>query len=112
MPHLVIRGVAPDRLQEAAPQLVEQLSELCQCGTDNFTINIMHTTAVWGGPPQEPPFAFVEVGWFERGTAVRDRFARIVTDTLSGLGMADVEVVFVAYREEDYYINGVAVSAK
>ncbi|MFS0727448.1 DUF1904 family protein [Paenibacillus sp. 1P07SE] len=110
MPHLVIRGVAAELLQETAPRLVRRLAELCQCGEDNFTVHVLHTTAVWGGTPSEPPFAFVEVGWFERGSAVRDRFAGLITDCLQSLGIPEVEVVFVAYREEDYYINGVAAS--
>lgn len=111
MPHLVVRGVSSDSLQSVAPVLVGQLAELCECGTDNFTVSGLHTTIAWGGSPEDPPFAFVEVGWFERGNDIRDRFARLVTESLVPLGFAEVEVVFVAYREEAYYINGVAVGA-
>jgi len=106
MPHLLIRGVPAEQLQAAALPMVEQLAELCRCGTDNFTVNCVHTTNVFGGGPSDPPFAFVEVGWFERGQAIRNRFADIVTCAIVQLGIPDVEVVFVAYSEDSYYING------
>ena len=110
MPHLVVRGVSAEALRSAAPALVQQLAELCDCGTDNFTVSGLHTTAAWGGAPDEPSFAFVEVGWFERGNEIRNRFARLVTESLMPLGLDEVEVVFVTYREEAYYINGSAVN--
>lgn len=110
MPHLLIRGVPAERLQAASPSLVRQLAELCACGTDNFTVNCLHATSVYGGGPDEPPFAFVEVGWFERGQDIRNRFAAIVTRSLMDLDIPEVEVVFQAYREDGYYINGTVVS--
>ena len=109
MPHLLIRGVRAEQLQTAALPLIEQLAELCDCGIDNFTLNCLHTTSVIADSPDSPSFAFVEVGWFERGQSIRSRFAQIVTRTIMKLGFEEVEIVFVAYREDCYYVNGSAV---
>ncbi|MCZ8523966.1 MULTISPECIES: DUF1904 family protein [Paenibacillus] len=109
MPHLLIRGVPAERLCTVSIPLLEELAVLCGCGTDNFTLECLHTTAVAGGQIV-PSFPFVEVGWFERGPAVRDLFAQTVTRHLLSLGYPEVETAFTAYREEDYYINGVPCS--
>ncbi|MCR2805683.1 DUF1904 domain-containing protein [Paenibacillus soyae] len=106
MPHLLFRGVPAERLQSVAEPLVEQLAVICDCGTDNFTMNCVHATNVFGALPGDPAFAFVEVGWFERGRDVRDRFAAAVTRYVSQLDIPEVEIVFHAYREDSYYING------
>lgn len=110
MPHLLFRGVDAEKLQAAAHPLVKQLAEACECGTDQFTLNVLHLSNVFGNGPDDPPYAFVEIGWFERGTETRDHVARLVTDAIVELGIADVEVVFHAYSESQYYINGSAVS--
>ncbi|WP_426451144.1 DUF1904 family protein [Paenibacillus sp. S-38] len=109
MPHLLIRGVPAERLRTVSIPLLEELAALCACGTDNFTLECMHTTAVFAGKIV-PSFPFVEVGWFERGADVRDRFAQTVTRHILSLGYAEVETVFTAYREDSYYINGVPCS--
>lgn len=106
MPHLIFRGVPAEQLQSVAAPLAEKLAELCGCGTDNFTMNCLHTTNIFGDGSDTPAFAFVEVGWFERGQQVRDSFARAVTSTVQKLGIAEIEVVFQTYRENSYYING------
>jgi hypothetical protein len=106
MPHLLFRGVDANLLSTVAPSLAAELAALCECGTDNFTINALHTTAVFGEPEAAASFAFIEVGWFERGREIRNAFAGIVTQYMLKLGFAEVEVVFQAYREDSYYING------
>ncbi|WP_214629517.1 DUF1904 family protein [Paenibacillus agaridevorans] len=109
MPHLLFRGVPAEKLQTAALPMAERLAALCGCGTDNFTLNALQITNVFGAGPGDPPFVFVEVGWFERGGETRAAFARIVTDAIMALGYPEVEIVFQAYREDSYYINGTAV---
>lgn len=110
MPHLLFRGVDATGLQAAALPLVQQLAEACDCGADQFTLNVLHMTNVFGCGPDDPPYAFVEIGWFERGADTRDRVARLVTDAIVKLGIPDVEIVFHAYSENRYYINGTAVA--
>lgn len=105
MPHLVVRGIRPEQMAAISVPLVEELAAICECGTDNFTIECLHTTAVFGGSIVES-FPFIEVGWFERGQETRDRFAQAVTRHVLSLGIPEVEVAFVAYREDSYYANG------
>lgn len=109
MPHLMIRGVPAERLQAVALPMVKQLAELCECGTDNFTLNCLNTIPIIVESPDNSSFAFIEVGWFERGQEVRDRFAQIITQTILELDILEVEVAFTTYREDGYYINGTAV---
>ncbi|MGO4543524.1 DUF1904 family protein [Paenibacillus sp. 2TAB23] len=106
MPHLVFRGVAADQLVAVTSTLAAELADICECGTDNFTMACLHATNVYGGMPGEPSFAFIEVGWFERGQLVQRRFAETVNRHVAQLGIQEIEIVFHAYREDSYYING------
>jgi len=110
MPHLFFRGVPSEQLQTVTAPLAAELAAICECGTDNFTMACLHTTNVFGNEPSDQGFAFIEVGWFERGQQVRNRFAQAVTKSVSQLGLSEIEIVFHAYREDSYYINGEAVS--
>ncbi|TVX88216.1 DUF1904 family protein [Paenibacillus agilis] len=106
MPHLIFRGVAAEQLAPVSQQLVEELAELCQCGTDNFTLECLQTTGVWAGK-LAPSYPFVEISWFERGTEVRNRFADIVTRHVHAAGVEEVEVAFRTFEPSHYYIQGV-----
>lgn len=108
MPHLLFRGVPAEQLQAVTPALADKLAAICECGTDNFTMACLHTTSVFGsqGQANEAAFAFIEVGWFERGQQVRNSFAQAVTESVRRLGISEIEIVFHAYREDSYYING------
>lgn len=106
MPHLLFRGVQAEKLQAVTAPLAEKLAAICECGTDNFTMACLHATSVFSSQADEAAFAFIEVGWFERGHQVRNRFAQAVTECIQQLGISEVEIVFHAYREDSYYING------
>lgn len=111
MPHLLFRGVQAEQLRAVTTPLAEELAALCQCGTDNFTMACLHTTSVFGENPDESSFAFIEVGWFERGQQVRDSFAHLITSYVQKLGISEIEIVFHAYHEDSYYINGLPVKS-
>lgn len=106
MPHLLFRGVPAEKLQTVTNPLATELAALCECGTDNFTMACLHTTSVFGSDSGEASFAFIEVGWFERGQQVRNRFAEAVTRYVAQLGISEIEIVFQAYHQNSYYING------
>lgn len=105
MPHILFRGVEAETLSQVSESLAQELAEICACGTDNFTFECLNTTVVFGGDISAP-YSFIQVGWFERGDEVRDRFAEAVTRKVKSLGVAEVEVVFIAYEEKAYYIDG------
>ncbi|WP_050616178.1 DUF1904 family protein [Bacillus testis] len=105
MPQIRFRGISVEQIKEISKPLVEELAKLCECGTDNFTLECVHSTYIFDGQTTEM-YPFIEVEWFERGRKVRDAFAGILTKHVLGLGMEEVEVAFNIYREEGYYMNG------
>lgn len=111
MPQLTVRGIDPASMALVSTALVAELAAICECGTDNFTIDCLHMSSVFGGGAV-PTYPFIEVAWFERGQAVRDRFAEAVSRRVRDAGAAEVEVAFKVYREEDYYVNGECCGGK
>lgn len=105
MPHLLVRGIPVESVRALSRPLVEELARVCECGTDNFTIECLQTTGVFGGE-LVPSFPFIEVGWFERGQEVRDRFAQAIDNHLKTAGIMEAEIAFVVYQEDSYYVNG------
>ncbi|MUT67536.1 DUF1904 family protein [Paenibacillus sp. NEAU-GSW1] len=106
MPQLLFRGVPTEQLLSVSEKLAVRLAAICECGTDNFTMDCVQTVSIFGGQKDGRSYPFVEVGWFERGTEVRNRFAEAVTQSLQEIGIAESEVAFRTYREDSYYING------
>lgn len=105
MPHLVIRGISSEQMKIISKPLVEELAEICECDTDNFTLEVMQSTFVFDGK-EVPAFPFIEVKWFERGQEVRDKFAQAVTKHMMSTDVLEVEVAFIPFSESAYYING------
>jgi hypothetical protein len=106
LPQLTVRGIRVEIMRDLSGPLVEELAKVCECGIDNFTIDCLSVTSVFGGDAAET-YPFIEVAWFERGTEVRDRFAEAVTKHVRRAGVPEVEVAFKEYREEAYYVNAV-----
>lgn len=105
MPLLVVRGIDANQMKTISTSLVEKLASICECDINNFTIECLHTTAVFGGEIVDS-FPFIEVAWFDRGQVVKDHFAKAVSDSVMSLGIKEFEMAFTAYREDSYYING------
>jgi len=105
MPQLIVRGIEAEQMCKISTSLVEELASVCECGTDNFVIDCVQTASVFNGNIVET-YPFIEVAWFERGQAVRDRFAKAVAEHVKALGVPEVEIAFKTYREDSYYLNG------
>ena len=105
MPHLFIRGITVNQTKEISTQLVKDLALLCDCGEDNFTLEVLNSTFVFD-QKEVPAYPFIEVKWFDRGKEVQSQFAGIVSSHVHSLGVPEVEVAFTAYNEADYYLNG------
>ncbi len=105
MPLLVVRGIEAEKIKEISKSLVEDMAAICDCGTDNFTIECLHTTAVFEGRIV-PSYPFIEVSWFERGQEVRDRLAETIAKHVHSIGVEEFETAFTTYREDSYYLNG------
>ncbi|UOE53323.1 DUF1904 domain-containing protein [Bacillus sp. CMF12] len=105
MPHLFIRGISVDQTKEISTQLVKDLARLCDCGEDNFTLEVLNSTFVFDKKVVSA-YPFIEVKWFDRGKAVQSQFAKIVSKHVQSLGVPEIEVAFSAFLEVDYYWNG------
>ena len=105
MPQLLIKGISVEQVKTISKPLVQELAELCACGTDNFTLEVMNSTFVFDGE-EVPGYPFIEVKWFERGLEIQDEFANLITKQVHSLGIPEVEVAFTTFRESNYYLNG------
>ncbi|MFD0674041.1 DUF1904 family protein [Cohnella sp. GCM10027633] len=105
MPHLLIRGVDPDRLATVSEALVAELADISACPPDYIVLECLHTTAVFGGG-RVASYPFVEVNWFDRGAEARDRAAACIDRHVRSLGIEEMEVAFRLYAPEAYYANG------
>lgn len=106
MPQLTVRGISASQMASICGPLVEELADVCGCGTDNFTVDCLSVTSVFAGEAVAT-YPFIEVAWFERGDAARDRFAETLTRHIQLAGVPEVEIAFKVYREQAYYVNGV-----
>jgi phenylpyruvate tautomerase PptA (4-oxalocrotonate tautomerase family) len=111
MPQLLIRGISAEQVKSISQPLVEELADLCACGTDNFTLEVVNSTFVFDGKVV-PGYPFIEVKWFERGLEVQDKFAYIITKQVHSLEIPEVEVAFSTFRESGYYLNGKSFAEK
>lgn len=85
--------------------MVQELADLCACGTDNFTLEVVNSTFVFDGK-EVPGYPFIEVKWFERGQKIQNEFANIITKQVRALEIPEVEVAFSTFKESSYYLNG------
>ncbi|WP_159885905.1 DUF1904 family protein [Paenibacillus puerhi] len=105
MPQLLIRGVPVETVQYLSRSLIDELAAICECGTDNFTIECFSTTGIFNGEPV-PSFPFVHVWWFDRGQDIRDRFALSIDRHLREAGIEESEIAFSVFAENSYYAGG------
>lgn len=105
LPHIVIRGITIEQTKKISKPLVEELASICDCGTDNFTLEVPQSVFIFDGE-ETPSFPLIEVKWFERGQEVRNKFAQAITKYVMGTGVQEVEVTFIPLAASAYYING------
>jgi len=110
MPQLITRGIPVEAMRSVSAALVEELASICDCGTDNFTIDCLAVESVFDGKRVDT-YPFIEVAWFDRGRSVRDRFAEAVFRHVRQAGVPELEIAFKTYTEDAYYINGVSCDA-
>lgn len=104
MPQLTFRGVEKELVRIASEKLPHELAELCQCSLDSFTFDVVETISYFKGV-QTPTYPFIQVGWFDRGQEVKDRFASTIYQCFMELGIEEIETVFINFDKESYYAN-------
>lgn len=106
VPHLLIRGVDPDRLGSVSEAMVGELAVIFDCPPDHILLECLHTTAVFAGK-RVASYPFVEVNWFERGMETRDAAAACIDRHMRvSLGVEEMEIAFRVYTPDAYYSNG------
>lgn len=105
MPQLIFKGISVEQVKTISSPLVRDLAELCNCDTDNFTLEIPQSIFI-SNEEEVAAFPFIEVKWFERGQELQDQFANIITKYIQSLGVPEVEVAFTVFLESAYYSNG------
>jgi len=105
MPQLIFKGITVDKVKKISALLVQELADLCNCETDNFTLEIIHSSFVFN-QEEVPGFPFIEVKWFDRGQVIQDEFAKIMTKHIHSQGIPEVEIAFTVFLESAYYLNG------
>jgi Domain of unknown function (DUF1904) len=106
MPQLWTRHIPVDTIRLVARPLIQEMAEICACGTDNFSIEIIEGTSI-SFEPSTAAFPFIEIRWFDRGKDVQDRLAHAITRHLLETGRCtELEIAFIPYAQTNYYING------
>lgn len=101
MPHLRFRGCDEALLERLTPALVSRLAGEIMCEPDWITVECVATRYL-----TTPPVAFVEILWFDRGAAVKDRVAAALAEAFSAHGVSVPTIRFVPIHPGDYYEDG------
>ncbi|QGU94664.1 DUF1904 family protein [Clostridium bovifaecis] len=105
MPALKFKAIEAKNICSISKALVDELQEIVQCPRDYFTLEVAQSTFISDGEFVEG-YPVVEVSWFDRGQEVQDKVAKAVTKHIKAIGYANVDVIFVALKENEYYENG------
>lgn len=106
MPHLRLRFLTEDKALALSETMIPELAALTGTPADHYTLELVATKLFLGGrPAQGDPFC--EVLWFDRGPAMQDRVAELITRHLRAVSPAgDVVVSFQPLARAAYYENG------
>ncbi len=107
MPHLRLRAVEPQVVQTLSKELIDDLQPLMDCPREDFTFEHIASTFFHENEVSRA-YPFVEVLWFDRGQAVQDQVAKLITEKVRKYTEAeiDVAVIFTALQPAQYYDNG------
>ena len=106
MPQLKIRGVEVEKICSFSKNLIDELEAIINCPRSYFTIEHISSTFIADGSVSKA-YPFVEVLWFARGQDVQDKTAVAVAKAFQNAGYENVDVIFTALQEKDYYENGI-----
>ena len=102
MPQITVKGLTDKQMRAISAPLIPKLAEAIGCPEDWLILELAHSSFYAKGE-QVPGFPIVEVSWFDRPDAVRERVAEILRDTVMGEGYPLVQVIFTTLVEERFY---------
>jgi phenylpyruvate tautomerase PptA (4-oxalocrotonate tautomerase family) len=106
MPHIRVRGMRREQVQEFSLGLAQELAPILSTSPDNFTIEWIGSEFFENGKPS-PGYPFIEVLWFARSDAVKTKCAEAITARTKKIAPDnDIAVVFQAIEKSDYFENG------
>ncbi len=105
MPHITLHGISLDLAKRVSAPLLDDLAALTGTPRDHFSIRVNRDTFVFDGVEVEPD-PFVEIGLFERDSAIEDAMAAKVTEHLRSAGITSVEVYLNHFARRRYFENG------
>lgn len=107
MPHFRFRALEPQTVQALSDSLINELQPLIDSPREDFTFEYIYSTFFFDGAVSQA-YPFVEVLWFDRGQAVQNQVASVITDHVRNVldSQVDVAVIFTALDTKQYYDNG------
>lgn len=105
MPQIKVRGIQVEKLCVISKELVSELEKIIGCPKSYLTIEAISSTYISDGEIV-PGYPYIEVLWFDRGQDVQDKTAKAITKLIHKIDYTDVDIIFVAIAESDYYENG------
>lgn len=105
MPQLIIKGIEKQVVKDLSRELIDELATVVGCPRDYFTLEMPQTVYIQDGEETSGP-AIIQVNWFERGQAIQDRVAEVITKRLQAKGYSQLEIFFAVLAERRYYENG------
>ena len=109
MPHLRITGLDQAQVQTISTSLVDDLAPLAQCPRDHFTLELFPVQFIFDGQLGANQYPMVDVFWFDRGQAVQDQIASVITAAVRQVmedKTLDICVRFTPVNPANYYENG------
>ena len=109
MPHLRFSGISESQTKAISKALVDDLSQLVECPRDHFTLELLLTRFIFDGESNANAYPIIDMHWFDRGQAVQDKAAAIITHAVKSVledQSLDICVRFTALPAECYYENG------
>lgn len=105
MPQIKIRGIEKEHICKISKDMVDQLEDIIGCPRNYFTVELISSTFISDGEIVKG-YPFIEVLWFDRGQEIQDKTAMSITKLVHSVGYANVDIIFNAVAETDYYENG------
>ncbi len=109
MPHIRIRALSDSAVKDLSVSLPAELAKILNTPEDNFTVEKISTIFYRAGQvtKDEQSDPMIEFLWFDRGTDVRDKAAKKITELVQPYTSSKfIAVVFTKIEKDHYYENG------
>lgn len=106
MPHIRIRGMKLEEIQEISGTLINSLEEIMNVSRVHFTLEFIESTFVFDGKLNKNKYPFVNVNLFNKDDETMKKAAEAITNAIKVFDYEDVAVYFNVLNKEHYFENG------